>query len=123
MLNGISGIALDTAGNLYIADFNNNRIRMVANGVITTVAGNGTGAYAGDGLAGRIGRRALSVRQCGRQRHNHLQPRTWCVLCFMRGAGGKSARGSRAFPHGGGVAANRGIPSSLAAWHTIMLGT
>ena len=37
------GIALDSAGNLYIADEGNHRIRMVSNGVITTVAGNGVG--------------------------------------------------------------------------------
>jgi sugar lactone lactonase YvrE len=43
------GIAVDAAGNLYIADEVNNRIRRVSNGVITTVAGNGTGAFSGDG--------------------------------------------------------------------------
>jgi RHS repeat-associated protein len=37
-----AGIAVDSAGNLYIADEANNRIRMVdAQGIITTVAGNG----------------------------------------------------------------------------------
>jgi sugar lactone lactonase YvrE len=43
-------VAVDSAGNLYIADFHNNRVRMVtaATGLITTVAGNGTG----DGLTG-----------------------------------------------------------------------
>jgi sugar lactone lactonase YvrE len=47
-----SGVALDAFGNLYIADQNNNRIRQVAaNGIITTVAGNGVGTYAGDGSA------------------------------------------------------------------------
>jgi sugar lactone lactonase YvrE len=46
-------VALDTAGNLYIADTDNQRIRRVdaVTGIITTVAGNGTAGYAGDGLA------------------------------------------------------------------------
>jgi len=45
------GLALDTAGNLYIADANNNRIRRVdaATGLIYTVAGDGNRAHAGDG--------------------------------------------------------------------------
>jgi sugar lactone lactonase YvrE len=44
--------AVDSAGNLYIADFGNHRIRKVSNGIITTVAGNGTTGYGGDnGLA------------------------------------------------------------------------
>ncbi|HEY1256458.1 MAG TPA: FG-GAP-like repeat-containing protein, partial [Terracidiphilus sp.] len=44
------GIALDSNGNLYIADTNNSVVRMVsaATGVITTVAGNGTNVYSGD---------------------------------------------------------------------------
>ena len=50
-LNSPRGIALDTAGNLYIADANNDRIRRVdaATGLIYTVAGNGVRAHAGDG--------------------------------------------------------------------------
>ena len=44
------GVALDGAGNLYIADSGNDRIRKVdAAGVITTVAGDGTEGYGGDG--------------------------------------------------------------------------
>jgi sugar lactone lactonase YvrE len=51
-LKGPFGVALDAAGSLYIADTTNNRIRMVgANGIITTIAGNGTAGYAGDGAA------------------------------------------------------------------------
>jgi trimeric autotransporter adhesin len=42
------GIALDAAGNLYIADFGNNRVRMISGGTITTVAGNGAATFAGD---------------------------------------------------------------------------
>src|ERR1700691_1814011 len=45
-----SGRGVDASGNLFIADFNGNRIRKVsASGVITTVAGNGTIAFSGDG--------------------------------------------------------------------------
>ncbi len=47
-LSGPWGVAVDSAGNLYIADTRNNRIRKVSNGVITTVAGNGTPGFSGD---------------------------------------------------------------------------
>jgi uncharacterized protein (TIGR03437 family) len=48
-LNSPQGIVADSAGNLYIADTDNNRVRRVKGGVITTVAGNGTAGYSGDG--------------------------------------------------------------------------
>lgn len=49
-LNKPSSIALDKAGNVYITDFQNNVVRKVnAEGVITTIAGNGTEGYSGDG--------------------------------------------------------------------------
>ena len=45
------GVAVDTAGNLYIADTANNRIRKVnSSGIITTIAGNGSASYNGDGI-------------------------------------------------------------------------
>lgn len=49
-LNGPLAVALDAAGNLYIADSRNNRIRKVdaINSIITTIAGNGTAGFAGD---------------------------------------------------------------------------
>ena len=44
------GVAVDANGNLYIADFGNNRIRKVSpSGIITTVVGTGTYGYGGDG--------------------------------------------------------------------------
>ncbi|HVX63285.1 MAG TPA: DUF4214 domain-containing protein, partial [Pirellulales bacterium] len=46
-----TGISVDSSGNLFIADSGNNRIREVnlATGIITTVAGNGTAGFSGDG--------------------------------------------------------------------------
>jgi trimeric autotransporter adhesin len=53
-LDGASGACADSAGNIYIADANNERIRMVnTSGIISTIAGNGYnagyGGYSGDG--------------------------------------------------------------------------
>jgi len=49
-LNYPQAVAVDASGNLYIADTNDNRIRKVSTeGIITTVAGNGSQGYSGDG--------------------------------------------------------------------------
>jgi hypothetical protein len=52
-LNGPNGIAVDGAGNLYIADTGDDVIRVVsaATGKISTVAGDGTNGYTGDAHA------------------------------------------------------------------------
>jgi sugar lactone lactonase YvrE len=42
------GVAVDNAGNIYIADTRNDRIRQVSAGIITTFAGTGTAGYSGD---------------------------------------------------------------------------
>ena len=48
-LNYPTGVAVDATGNLYIADSGNHRTRRVdARGVITTIAGTGSGGYSGD---------------------------------------------------------------------------
>ena len=45
------GVAIDAAGNLFIADYGNNRVRKVdTNGIITTVVGTGTRGNSGDGV-------------------------------------------------------------------------
>ena len=49
-LDSPSGVAVDVSENIYFADANNHRIRMVtkSTGLITTVAGSGEGSYGGD---------------------------------------------------------------------------
>lgn len=48
-INQSFGLAVDSQNNLYISDYYNERIRKVSGGSITTVAGNGTAGYIGDG--------------------------------------------------------------------------
>lgn len=49
-LNAVHGVAVDTMGNIYLADFNNHRVRVIDTaGNITTFAGNGTAGFIGDG--------------------------------------------------------------------------
>jgi len=51
-VNSPVGVAVDNAGNLYIGDYANSRVRKVnvATGTITTVAGTGVAGYSGDGV-------------------------------------------------------------------------
>ena len=47
---GPAAIAIDTQGNLYVADFANHRIRKITtDGIITSIAGTGVSGYNGDG--------------------------------------------------------------------------
>ncbi len=49
-LGNVQGVAVDRLGNTYLSDTDRSLIRKIdARGVITTVAGNGTAAYGGDG--------------------------------------------------------------------------
>jgi sugar lactone lactonase YvrE len=51
-LNGPGAMIFDAAGNLYFTDGNNFRVRKIdATGIITTIAGNGTASFSGDGGA------------------------------------------------------------------------
>lgn len=50
-LNNPSAVAVDSSGNVYIADATNNVIRKItaSTGIITTIAGTGTAGFSGDG--------------------------------------------------------------------------
>jgi sugar lactone lactonase YvrE len=69
-INGPGDVAVDSSGNIYISDLNNNRIRKVtvSTGIISTVAGNGTKGYTGDGgpaTSAEIGPNGLAVDSAG----------------------------------------------------------
>ena len=47
--NSPRGVAVDSAGNVYVADMGNNRIRLITNGTVSTLAGGGVAGFA-DGI-------------------------------------------------------------------------
>ncbi|MBN8540430.1 MAG: PKD domain-containing protein [Deltaproteobacteria bacterium] len=49
--NGIRNLTFDNEGNILVADIQNHRIRKIdkLTGIVTTIAGNGSSAYSGDG--------------------------------------------------------------------------
>lgn len=52
--NRVNDVATDYAGNVYVADTENHRVRKIdANGVVTTIAGTGERGFSGDGRSGR----------------------------------------------------------------------
>jgi serine/threonine-protein kinase len=66
--SGPAGVAVDAAGNVYVADFNNNLIRKItAAGIVTTLAGSGTAGNAnGTGTAASFsGPRGVAVDAAG----------------------------------------------------------
>jgi sugar lactone lactonase YvrE len=112
-LNHPAGIAVDAAGNLYISDEGNFVVRKVnANRVITTVAGNGTSGYSGDGgpatkaqLAGAWG---IAVDRAG---NIYIADTSNCVIRKV------DTKGKIITVAGNGAAAYRGDggPATLAS--------
>jgi len=113
------GVAVDAAGNLFIADTDNQRIRKVGtNGIITTVAGNGFGGYSGDegpatsaslnypqGVAVDASSN-LFIADCDNHRIRMVAPNgvisslAGCGIAGFFGDGGPATNASLAYPAG-----------------------
>lgn len=113
--NSPEGIALDAAGNVYLCDTANHRVRRVSTaGIITTVAGNGVAGFSGDGgqarnaslsmpmgvAAGEDG--SLYIADYGNHRIRRVRPDG--VIETVAGSGGVG-------PGGGGHAGDGGSPT------------
>ena len=62
-LNAPLGVCTDSAGNVYVNDQSNKRVRRIAaDGTITTVAGNGSAVHSGDGGAATAAGFVLPIR-------------------------------------------------------------
>jgi hypothetical protein len=109
-----SGVAVDGYGNLYIADYYNNRIREVGtNGIITTVAGNGGSGSSGDGGAATNAElrepAGVAVDGCGNlliadyQNNRVREVGAGCIITTVAG------NGTNGYSGDGGLAANAEI--------------
>ena len=125
MISLPTAIAVDSSGNVFFADSNNNRVREVvaASGTIQTVAGNGEQGYSGDGGAATSASldtpQGISVDSSGNiylsdTRNNRIRKISGGVITTIAGDGsfnfagdGSTATsGSFASPHGIAVNAN-----------------
>jgi DNA-binding CsgD family transcriptional regulator/sugar lactone lactonase YvrE len=99
-LSSPRGLAIDSKGNIYIADSGNNRVRMIdLNGVISTVAGNGdaTVLSAPTGLALDASSGVLYIADTGNNHVQRLQLSTGIVAVFAgTGIAGFSGDGQAA---------------------------
>ena len=96
------GVAVDSSGNVYIADTNNQRIRKITGGTIATIAGDGEQFFSGDGGAATAAvldsPTAVAVDSTGNvyiaDRHNQrVREISGTTISTIAGSGGASFAG------------------------------
>jgi DNA-binding beta-propeller fold protein YncE len=116
--SGPAGLAVDVLGNVYVADYTNNRIRKISPlGVITTVAGSTLGNADGVGAAAKFnGPRALALDATGTTLYvadaNNNTIRK--IEIATGGVTTLAGNGQAAFADGNGAAAAFNHPSGIA---------
>ena len=118
-LSNPTALALDSNGNLFIADTDNHRIRKISGATITTVAGNGEQAFSGDGAsataAGIDSPNGVAVDAAGKiyigDTHNQRVRvvDTAGVISTLAGNGSKSYGGDGGAAAGASLARPRGL--------------
>ncbi len=107
--NGPNGLAVDAAGNIFVADSGNNRIRRISSsGIITTIAGGGGRGFSGDGgpavnaqLAAPVGVAVdgtgnLFIADCFNSRIRKVSPGGIITTVAGNGTGGRAGDGGPA---------------------------
>ena len=125
--NAPLGLELDPAGNLYVAEYDGNRVRKIAaNGIVTTIMGDGTATNGGDGgpaasativFANSISRNAAGDLYITSQNANKVRKITFpppplpgpsvfksFANTVTAGLGTVSPEGDQTVPYGGKVA-------------------
>jgi sugar lactone lactonase YvrE len=118
-----AGVAADGAGNIFIADSANCRVRKVSGGIITTIAGDGVCGYAGDGGAATAARldhpQAVAVDSAGSlyisdTSNCRIRKVTGGVITTMAGNGACSFSGDGGAPTSAALSQPRGLVSPAA---------
>ncbi|MEV4438837.1 NHL repeat-containing protein [Streptomyces sp. NPDC049577] len=104
------GLALDRAGNLYVAEWGGHRVRRIApNGIITTVAGTGEPGRGADGVSATTSalshpidvavdaRGALYIADCWNHRIRKVSPNG--IVCTIAGTGRPGYDGDDGLAH------------------------